>query len=201
MALFVLHKRILQMRVCSHSTGIDIWLLIGPFIYFHILWVRTAKALGRLRKCAGSPEPSPVTYLISAIISWAGSYSHSIRIKKHGEIWAEHYRGQFDNFQTLKSCLYRATEWKIYVESCRLGPKIFMNHLMGWKYSQLFISKSRGPDKILRVISSLRSVTSFTLYMYMDHLDHREYNLHVHCTCISQLCKYIRRVNTLWLSC
>ena len=38
-----------------------------------ILCVRTAKALARLRRCAGSPEPSLVAYLISTIISWAGS--------------------------------------------------------------------------------------------------------------------------------
>ena len=39
-----------------------------------ILCVRTAKALVRLRGCAGSPEPSLVAYVISAITSWAGSF-------------------------------------------------------------------------------------------------------------------------------
>ena len=37
--------------------------------------MRTAKALVRLRGCAGSPEPSLVAYVISTIISWAGSYA------------------------------------------------------------------------------------------------------------------------------
>ena len=36
--------------------------------------VRTAKALVRLRGCAGSPEPSLVAYVISTIISCAGSF-------------------------------------------------------------------------------------------------------------------------------
>ena len=45
----------------------------GPFVYFHSSWLRTAKALTRLRECAGSPEPSLNAYVISTIISWAGS--------------------------------------------------------------------------------------------------------------------------------
>ena len=73
MVLFVLHKLILQMRMWSHPMGLDVWFLVGPFIYFHTSYVRTAKALARLRICAGSPEPSLVTYVISTIISWAGS--------------------------------------------------------------------------------------------------------------------------------
>ena len=35
--------------------------------------MRTAKVLARLRGCAGSPEPSLVAYVISTIISCAGS--------------------------------------------------------------------------------------------------------------------------------
>ena len=46
----------------------------------------------------------------------------------------------------------------------------------------LYISKSRGPDKILLVISSLRQPICdvIHLYMYTDCLDRRDYNLHVH---------------------
>ena len=50
---------------------------VGPFVYFHALCVRTAKALARLRECAGSPEPSLVAYVISTIISWAGSFRYN----------------------------------------------------------------------------------------------------------------------------
>ena len=55
--------------------GLDALFSAGPFVYFHTSCVRTAKALERLRGFAGSPEPSQVAYLISTIISWAGSYS------------------------------------------------------------------------------------------------------------------------------
>ena len=58
---------------CCHPVGLDVWVLVRPFVYFHSC-VRTAKALARLRGCAGSPEPSLVAYVISTIISWAGSF-------------------------------------------------------------------------------------------------------------------------------
>ena len=74
MALFILCKLILQTRMCRHPVGIDVWCLVGPFVYFHTLCVRTVKALTRLRRCAGSPEPSLVAYMISSTISLAGSF-------------------------------------------------------------------------------------------------------------------------------
>ena len=52
---------------------------IGPFVYFHTTRVQIVKALARLRKCAGSPEPSLVAYVIRTIISWAGSYYYTLR--------------------------------------------------------------------------------------------------------------------------
>ena len=58
----------------SNPVGLDVWFLVRPFVYFHTLCVRTAKALVRLPECAGSPEPSLVAYVISTIISWAGSF-------------------------------------------------------------------------------------------------------------------------------
>ena len=73
MALFVLRKLILQTRMRSHSAGLDVWFLVEPFVYFHTPCVRTAKALARLCECAGWLEPSLVAYVISTIISWAGS--------------------------------------------------------------------------------------------------------------------------------
>ena len=79
-----------------HPVGLDVWVLVGPFVYFHTSCMRTAKALARLRRCAGealarlrrcagealarlrrcagSPEPSLVAYVISSIMSWAGSF-------------------------------------------------------------------------------------------------------------------------------
>ena len=70
MALFVLRILIFHTRMRCHQ---DVWFLGGPFVYFHTLCVRTAKALARLHECASSPEPSLVAYVIT-IISWAGSY-------------------------------------------------------------------------------------------------------------------------------
>ena len=62
-------------RACAAiQWGLDVWFLVGPFIYFHTSSVRTAKALARLRGRTGSPEPSLVAYVLSTIISWAGSY-------------------------------------------------------------------------------------------------------------------------------
>ena len=74
-ALFVLRKLILQTRMRSHTVGLDVWFLVGSFIYFHISCVRTAMALAKLRRCAGSPEPLLIAYVVSTIISWACSYT------------------------------------------------------------------------------------------------------------------------------
>ena len=73
MALFVLHKFILQTRMRSHPMGLGVWFSVGPFVYSHISCARTAKALARLRGCAGSLEPSLVAYVISTIGPWDGS--------------------------------------------------------------------------------------------------------------------------------
>ena len=68
MALSFLHKFILQTRMCSHP-GARCLIFGRAFIYFHTSCVLTAKALARLRGCAGSPEPSLVAYVISTILS------------------------------------------------------------------------------------------------------------------------------------
>ena len=62
-ALFVLHKLILQTCMHSHPVGLDVWFLGRP-LSTSILHdcMRTAKALARLYRCAGSPEPSLVAY-------------------------------------------------------------------------------------------------------------------------------------------
>ena len=78
MALFVLHKFILQMGMRSHPVGLDVLYLVRPFIYFHTSCVRTGKALARLRKCAGLSEPLLVAYVINTIVSWAGSFDLSL---------------------------------------------------------------------------------------------------------------------------
>ena len=83
MALFVLRKLILQTRMRSPPVGLDVWFLVEPCVYFHTSCVRTAKTLARLRGCAGSPESSLVAYVISTIISWAGSIIYIPQYDKH----------------------------------------------------------------------------------------------------------------------
>ena len=74
MALFILHKPILQKCMRNHPNGLYFWVLVGPFVYFHTSCVRTAKALAKLHGYAGSPEPSLFPYAISTISSWAGYF-------------------------------------------------------------------------------------------------------------------------------
>ena len=62
------------MHMRSHPVGLDVWFLVWSFVYFHTSCVRTVKSLARLRRCAGLPDPSLVAYMISTIISWAGSF-------------------------------------------------------------------------------------------------------------------------------
>ena len=73
MALFVLRKLILQTCMRSQLVELHVWFLVGPFVYLHISCVRTSKDPARLHGRAGSHEPSLVAYVISTIISWAGS--------------------------------------------------------------------------------------------------------------------------------
>ena len=79
--LSVLRKLILQTCMRSHPLGLDVSCLVGPFVYFHTSCLRTAKALARLHGCAGSSEPSLVAYVISIIISWAGSFYVTDQLK------------------------------------------------------------------------------------------------------------------------
>ena len=97
MPLFVLRKLILQTRMRSHPMGLNVWFLVGPFVYFDASCVRTAMALARLRGCAGSPEPSLVAYVISTIISWAGSF---------GKVFHK-----VDSWLTVHINVYRQTCW------------------------------------------------------------------------------------------
>ena len=74
---------LLQTRMRSHPVGLDVWFLVGPFVCFHTSYVRRAKALARLRGCAGSPEPSLVAFVISTKISWASSRCSLPHLPEH----------------------------------------------------------------------------------------------------------------------
>ena len=80
-------------HMCSHPVGF----LVRPFV--HTSCVRTAKALGR-------PEPALVAYVISNIISLAGSYVHLVVWSLTSNVHIEHH---------MKNC-YLGKDWlKIYV--------------------------------------------------------------------------------------
>ena len=63
MALFVLGKLILQTRMVSHPVGQDVNFWSDPSST--ILMCANSEGLVRLRRCAGLPEPSLVSYVIS----------------------------------------------------------------------------------------------------------------------------------------
>ena len=50
MILFILRKLILQTHMRSHPVGLDVWFLVGPFVFFYTSCVRTGKALASLRR-------------------------------------------------------------------------------------------------------------------------------------------------------
>ena len=52
--IFVLCKFILKICLHSHPMRLYVWFLVRLIIYFHTSCVRTAKALERLRGCAGT---------------------------------------------------------------------------------------------------------------------------------------------------
>ena len=93
MAFFVLRKFFLQPHMRSHPVRLDVWFLIGFIVYFHTSCVRTAKALARLRSCIGSPEPSLVAYVISTIISWAGSFITELKTMFAEFYWYMYHLG------------------------------------------------------------------------------------------------------------
>ena len=94
----------------SHPVGLDVWFLVGPFIYFHTSCVSTAKVLARLRRCAGSPEPSLVAYVYT-ITAWAGSNSL--------KIWA-YKQDVSDRLLPAIAVNFKSVEFKTYPKVLRI---------------------------------------------------------------------------------
>ena len=61
----------------SHSEGPGIWLSVWRFLMTHCMYERAANVLARLRGCAGSPEPSLLTWAISTKFAWRGPFENS----------------------------------------------------------------------------------------------------------------------------
>ena len=127
MALIALRKLNLQTRMRSNPLGIHVWYLVKPFVYFHTLCVRTAKALARLRGWTDSPEPSLFAYAIRTIISWAGSVMLQRHWKWFSKSGAEVLKMQealsnnkrFNDFNDVKRCILmsrlmtKPTNWHV----------------------------------------------------------------------------------------
>ena len=151
MALFVLSKLILQTRMRSHPVGLDVWFLVGPFIYFHTSCVQTEKALARLRRCAGSPEPSLLAYVISTMISWAGSNIKQDKQKARED-------SSFVKYLLCLTHYFKFFKYNIYwseKETHILGPWYFITmiktlfHFMRF----LIVSLDQSPvEQIMRVL-------------------------------------------------
>ena len=71
--------------------GLDVWYFVRPIVYCHTLCVQTAKALARLRGCVGSPGPSLVVYVVSTMISWAGSIKEAQPLDYAAFAWQMSY--------------------------------------------------------------------------------------------------------------
>ena len=108
------HKPILQTRMRGNSVGQDVWFLVGPFVYFHISWVRTAKALARLCRCTGWPEPLLVTDVVSTIISWAGT------VEVYDRLPLEMYTSEIIHFHNR----LKETNW-LFTDSA-INPKLII---------------------------------------------------------------------------
>ena len=72
-----------------------------------------------------------------------------------------------------------------YILYTKIGTSVLVLDLQlqtQYNYRRLSLPQSPGDQTKYFEISVVRDsqfVTSFTLYMYMDYLDHRDYNLHV----------------------
>ena len=88
----------------SHPVELNVRFLVGPFVYFHTSCVRTAKALVRLGGRAGSPKPSLVAYVISTIISCAGSNRVCTACHSLCMFWTPYslLKLYFSNFRVVK---------------------------------------------------------------------------------------------------
>ena len=65
----------------SHSERPGIWLSVWRFLLTHCMYERAAEVLARLRRCAGSPEPSLLAYAISTKFAWRGPNGQSNKNK------------------------------------------------------------------------------------------------------------------------
>ena len=90
------------------SSGARCLIFVGPFVYFHTSCVQTAKALARLHKWAGSPEPLLVAYMISTIISFIMRPTAAVLCP-----WARHFTPRKYWLITQEAMAPSRHDWKI----------------------------------------------------------------------------------------
>ena len=97
-------------RMLSHPVELDVWFLVGPFVYFHTSCVRTAKALTRLRGCAGSPEHSLVAYNLMSWLKWFRRSMYKSQFITFGNF---HKKAQFSGrlFWNWAASWKKTTKW------------------------------------------------------------------------------------------
>ena len=146
----------------SHPMELDVWFLVGPFVYFHTSCVRTAKALVRLRGYAGSREPSLVAYVISTIISWAGSFNRAFNCLPFF-FWNH---GKFDKL-FLTRTLYRGLN-KSPIEFCKL---YWRQGFKNWLKFVIIIPRHTKSGRVLCYTSELwMSVRLFVCQRFVSVL-------------------------------
>ena len=97
LALFVLCKFILQIRMRSHPAGLDVWFLVWPST--SIVHVCKQRRLW--------PEPSLVAYAISTILSWAGAFIHGFIFQSISMNQKICFQLQMQNLQQLDTLYIR----------------------------------------------------------------------------------------------
>ena len=112
----------------SHPVGLDVRFLARPFVYFRTSYVRTAKALVRLHRCAGSPESSLVSYVIGTIISGAGSNKKKDSCNRYFCVFSAYQNNDINEFEKIL---------KVNRRNIMEDPFIREHIEGGWQYSLL----------------------------------------------------------------
>ena len=187
MALFILRKLILQTRMCSHPVGLDVWCLVTPFFYYHTSCMRTAKALARLCGCAGSPEPLLVAYVISTMISWAGSNRHTNLLNQLNKCLGFIYVCKNDIFWILCStCFLCQSNRHCKAEEKNVKTEMFCKQLKVWNFHSHFNTKriEESVYSFRKLLQDSRSLGPTTV-----DVTGRFYNWRLYCACLCSLLK------------
>ena len=124
----------------SHSEGPGIWLSVWRFLLTHCLYERAAEVLARLRKCAGSPEPSLLALAISIKFAWRGPFNLPLKPGLHLQDWVLTSCFQNICMTKLGNFVYHFKTFSfIVLLLVKSAINLFMNHKDWLHFSQLLI--------------------------------------------------------------